>query len=206
MTSPDPQASNTPGTTDSCAYIHRTESRIEPQQLACSRGMVADITGSGMRLIFPKDRLPEVGEIHTYTFNDARDTIEITGCVKWVRKGSAFSRQAQAGVEFVKLDQSTRDALIRLAINGKIREPRARYVDFEQADLYKIMGVTRYATPEQLDEAFNDACSRCARDDAPSAGATQKLDEVYKAYGVLSDPDKRARYDTRFADQHDRAA
>lgn len=183
----------------------RKEVRLHAPEVDCSTGRVADITGSGMRLIFPKGQLPEVGEVQSYTFSDGSDSIEVTGCVKWVRKGSAFSRQAEAGVEFVKLDQGVRDALVRLAVKGKIKEQRASFVQIEQTDLYKILGVTRYASDEQIDEAFNEACNRWNGDN-PGTHAAQKLDEVYKAYAVLSDPDKRAQYDTRFADQHDRAA
>ncbi len=206
MTQPKPNHSNEKSNPDSCEFIHRTESRIETEQLACSQGQVADITGSGMRLIFPKGQLPEIGEVQSYTFSDGSDSLEITGCVKWVRKGSAFSRQAEAGIEFVKLDPESRDAMIRLAVQGKIKEPRSRYVQIEQADLYKILAVTRYASAEQIDEAFNEACNYWNGENADDPQATQKLDEVYKAYAVLSDPDKRASYDKRFADQHDRAA
>lgn len=184
----------------------RKEVRLHAPDVDCSTGRVADITGSGMRLIFPKGQLPEVGEVQSYTFSDGNDSIEVTGCVKWVRKGSAFSRQAEAGVEFVKLDQGMRDALVRLAVKGKIKEPRSSFVQIEQTDLYKVLGITRYASDEQIDEAFNEACNRWNGADADHPHATQKLDEVYKAYAVLSDPEKRAQYDTRFADQHDRAA
>jgi hypothetical protein len=206
MTQPEPNQPNPSSNADSCEYIHRTEPRIESEHIACSSGQVADITGSGMRLIFPKGQLPQVGEVQSYTFSDGTDSIEVTGCVKWVRKGSAFSRQAQAGVEFVKLNPDTRESLIRLAVRGKLKEPRSRFVQIEQTDLYRILGVTRYASAEQIDEAFNASCNRWNGEDADDPSATQKLDEVYKAYAVLSDPDKRAQYDTRFADQHDRAA
>ena len=184
----------------------RREVRLHTDDLDCSVGRVADITGSGMRLIFPKGNTPEVGEVQTYIFNDGRDTLEVTGSVKWVRKGSAFSRQAEAGIEFVKLDQGVRDSMIRLAVQGKINDKKAGYVRIEQTDLYKLLGVTRYATPEQLDEAFNTECQRWGGDDPTLPQAAQKLDEIYKAFAVLSDPDKRANYDKRFADQHDRAA
>jgi hypothetical protein len=206
MTQPEPNKQDASSQADSSEYINRTESRIEPDQLACSQGQVADITGSGMRLIFPKGQLPEVGEVQSYTFSDGTDSIEVTGCVKWIRKGSAFSRQAQAGVEFVKLNPDTRESLIRLAVQGKIRDNRSRVVQIEQADLYRILGITRYASADQIDEAFNASCNRWNGEDAGDPNATQKLDEVYKAYAVLSDPDKRAQYDRRFADQHDRAA
>ncbi len=184
----------------------RNEVRLHAPDIDCSTGRVADITGSGMRLIYPKGELPEVGEVLSYAFNDGSDAIEVTGCVKWVRKGSAFSRHAEAGIEFVKLDQGTRDALVRLAVHGKLHEPRSSYVRIAQVDLYKLLGVTRYASDEQIDAAFDACCTQWGSDNANHPQATQKLDEIYKAYAVLSDPQKRAKYDTRYADQHDRAA
>ena len=204
MSTPEQPDQQTTQNNDS--VTSRREVRLHTDDLDCSMGRVADITGSGMRLIFPKGQLPQVGEVQTYTFNDGRDTLEVTGCVKWVRKGSAFSRQAEAGVEFVKLDQGVRDSMVRLAVQGRINDPSAGYVRIEQADLYKILGITRYASDEQIVEAFDTECKRWGGDDPTLPQAAQKLDEIYKAYAVLSDPEKRANYDKRFADQHDRAA
>ncbi|MFG0244763.1 MAG: DnaJ domain-containing protein [Phycisphaerales bacterium JB052] len=205
MSTKQPNQRNSPSNENDTVSMRR-EVRLHTDDLSCSVGRVADITGSGMRLIFPKGNPPQIGEVQTYIFNDGRDSLEVTGSVKWVRKGSAFSRQAEAGIEFVKLDQSVRDSMIRLAVHGKINEKNSGYVRIEQTDLYKLLGVTRYATPEQLDEAFNTECQRWGGDDPTLPQAAQKLDEICKAYAVLSDPDKRANYDKRFADQHDRAA
>ena len=96
--------------------------------------------------------------------------------------------------------------MIRLAVQGKFHDKNSGYVRIEQTDLYKLLGVTRYASPEQLDEAFDAECKRWGGDDPTLPQAAQKLDEIYKAYAVLSDPEKRANYDKRYADQHDRAA
>lgn len=184
----------------------RSEVRLHTPGLDCSMGRVADITGSGMRLIFPKGKLPEIGDVQTYTFDDGENTLEVTGSVKWIRRGSAFARQAEAGVEFCKIDQGQRDSLIRLAVQGKLRESKASYVRIAQTDLYKLLGVTRYASAEQIDQAFNERSNEWGNEDTQHPQAAQRLDEILKAYSVLSDPDKRAQYDTRFADQHDRAA
>lgn len=143
----------------------RREVRLHTDDLDCSLGRVADITGSGMRMIYAKGELPKIGDVQSYTFSDGTDTVTVTGCVKWVRKGSAFSRQGEAGIEFVKLDQGVRDALVRLAVQGKIRERGSGMVRIEPTDLYKLLGVTRYASPEQLDEAFDEQCKRWGGDD-----------------------------------------
>lgn len=204
MSTPDAPKDARPNQSQGFSVASRREARLHTAQLTCSQGRVADITASGMRLISPKGELPEVGNTQDYTFDDGFSTLTISGCVKWVRKGSAFSRRAEVGVEFVDLTQGQRDALVRLAVQGKIKQ--SRDTNPEKTDLYKLLGVTRYASPEQIDKAFDDSSKRWGSEDAHHPKAAQKLDEICKAYAVLSDPEKRANYDKRFADQHDRAA
>jgi len=186
--------------------IHaRRESRLHTPDLECSMGKVADLTGSGMRMIVPKNELPEIGDVQSYTFSDLLDSVTVTGTVKWIRKGCAFSRRCEVGVEFVTLDQGVRDSIVRLAVHGKLREPGAGAVKFRAADLYSVLGVTRYASEEQIDEAFDSCCRRWG-EDSDDRDAPAKLDAACKAYAVLSDEERRAKYDLRFADQHERAA
>ena len=63
-------------------------------------------------------------------------------------------------------------------------------------DYYEILGVDRDAGPEEIKKAFR----RLARETHPDAnpgdpGAEDRFREVAEAYEVLSDPQKRARYD-----------
>lgn len=63
-------------------------------------------------------------------------------------------------------------------------------------DHYQRLGVTRDASPEDIKKAFR----RLARDSHPDANpddpaAEQRFREYAEAYEVLSDPEKRARYD-----------
>jgi molecular chaperone DnaJ len=65
-----------------------------------------------------------------------------------------------------------------------------------QRDYYEILGVARDATPDQIKQAFR----RLARKYHPDANpgnpeAEEKFKEINEAYEVLSDPEKRARYD-----------
>lgn len=68
------------------------------------------------------------------------------------------------------------------------------------ADLYGLLGVSRDATQEEIKRAYR----RQARALHPDAGGDEEaFKDATRAYEVLSDPQRRARYD-RFGDESDR--
>lgn len=70
-------------------------------------------------------------------------------------------------------------------------------------DYYKILGVSRTATDEDLKKARNKMARKYHPDLNPgNKEAEDKFKEVQEAYEVLSDPDKRTRYD-QFGDMFD---
>ena len=173
----------------------RRETRVQ-SPLHCTNGKVADITGSGMRILLGKGDMPEVGDLQSYEFDDGSEVLQVMGCVKWVRRGSAYSRQSEAGIEFVKLDQHAREALVRIGSGVQSRKGSG-CVRIETIDLYALLGASHTATADQLTEAFDKACRWVGGSNAEHPNAKQKLDELEKAYAVLSDPEKRTRYDAR---------
>ena len=63
-------------------------------------------------------------------------------------------------------------------------------------DYYEILGVSRDASPEDVKKAYRKLAMQYHPDrNKGDATAEEKFKEVGEAYAVLSDPDKRARYD-----------
>lgn len=176
----------------------RSESRLETEDLLCSLGRIADITGSGMRMIVAPKDLPQVGDIQSYTFSDSNDELTISGTVKWTRKPTLFTRRAEVGVEFTKLDPETREAIIRLAIHGDMNLKKDSDIKIHYPNLYKIFGVSQYASQMELQTAYRKNAKIWHPDVCDDPRAAEYFEEIQKAYTILSDERSRANYDLRF--------
>jgi DnaJ-class molecular chaperone len=63
-------------------------------------------------------------------------------------------------------------------------------------DLYEILGVRRDATEEEIRRAYRTLAREHHPDVSGDPAAEERFKEIAGAYEILSDPDKRARYDT----------
>ncbi len=66
----------------------------------------------------------------------------------------------------------------------------------EKRDYYEVLGLSKGASDEEIKKAFRKMAKQYHPDLHPGdAEAEQKFKEVNEAYGVLSDPDKKSKYD-----------
>jgi DnaJ-class molecular chaperone len=66
----------------------------------------------------------------------------------------------------------------------------------EFKDYYRILGVDRKADDKAIKSAYRKLARKHHPDVAKGAGAADKFKEINEAYEVLSDPEKRRRYDS----------
>ena len=65
----------------------------------------------------------------------------------------------------------------------------------EYKDYYKILGVARDATQDQIKQAYRKVARKYHPDVSKEANAEAKFKDIGEAYEVLKDPEKRAAYD-----------
>ena len=65
----------------------------------------------------------------------------------------------------------------------------------DMSDYYEILGVGRNASDDEIKAAFRKLARQFHPDVNKEPDAEEKFKEINEAYGVLSDADKRARYD-----------
>ena len=65
----------------------------------------------------------------------------------------------------------------------------------DKRDYYEILGVPQDTDPSTLKNAYRRLAKKLHPDVSKDAGADSRFKEINEAYGVLSDPEKRAAYD-----------
>jgi len=65
-----------------------------------------------------------------------------------------------------------------------------------ERDFYLILGVERTASDAQIKSAFRKLAQQWHPDVNTDPAAQERFKEINEAYQVLSDPERRSRYDT----------
>ncbi len=66
----------------------------------------------------------------------------------------------------------------------------------EYKDYYAILGVNKNASQKEIKEAYRKLARKYHPDQSKEAGTVARFKEISEAYEVLSDPDKKAKYDS----------
>ena len=104
--------------------------------------------------------------------------------------------EAVRDLEHVKaIDPSTE------GLRQKLQEAKLELKKSKRKDYYKIIGVGKDATPEEVKKAYKKQAllwhpdKHASGDQADKDNADKMFKDIGEAYSVLSDPEKKKRYD-----------
>src|SRR6185312_4117165 len=103
-----------------------------------------------------------------------------------------FGQQESTGPEQPERLSIQPECEARAGAMAPQREPGMDYKDY-----YKVLGVAKEATTDEIKKTFRKLARKYHPDVNPGdKKAEEKFKEINEAYEVLSDPDKRKKYDT----------
>mgnify|MGYP001482485976 CR=1 FL=1 len=168
-------------------------------------GEVVDISATGMRVRRPGKPFVVPGAVENFVLVAGFGPLPLRGRIAWVRKPLPFGRSFTFGVQFLNLDDVTKDRLRHIGQYGfdngpppetvEDRAKRKILAEIEIEDLYPILGVSPDASESELSAAYRTLVRRWHPDVCDDADAGEKMGRITKAYKILRDRDLRRRYD-----------
>lgn len=189
-------------------YHDRSDERYASEGLTGGGLPLLDLSAGGMRLaIGPKDKL-KVGESLPFVVGRPGAALRLRGEVVWIKRKGILDRSGEVGIRFVGLSAGHARAVDRFARLGTLEpgepEPKATppanpepapSVRLDVPDFYAIVGVERSADADAIRHAYRLRARELHPDLNPDPDASERFDELTKAYTVLSDENVRPRYD-----------
>lgn len=190
--------------------------------LSWDHGEVVDLSETGAQLRCDGSTMKTLykGEVREITVRSDFEMLRLRAQVAWIRREGMAAKSYVVGVRFVGLTAAQRGAVAAFGRNGFVGggdssgpEPfrfessdesaRARAEAVEAAqrtiagivDLYAMLGAKPGDGEDAIRAAYRAQAARWHPDHCREPEAAAKFDQITKAYQLLRDPARRAKYD-----------
>ena len=139
---------------------------------------------------------------HELAVKDATKAIELNDSYlkAYIRRGSSYielEKYEDAMRDYNKAHELDKD---NAEISQKLKEVRKLYKQSKKKDFYKILGIERNATTDDIKKAYKKLAMQWHpdrfMDEDEKKNAEEKFKEITEAHSILSDPQKRQQFDS----------
>ena len=139
---------------------------------------------------------------HQVAIKDATKAIELNEnyTKAYIRRGSSYVELEQyedAMRDYSKAHELDKDDE---QVAQKLKEVRKLYKQSKKKDFYKILGVERNASTDEIKKAYKKLAMQWHpdryMDEEEKKNAENKFKDITEAYSILSDPQKRQQFDS----------
>ena len=122
----------------------------------------------------------------------------------------AYVKRGEINTELENLEEAVRDfenakkiSPTEFGVQQKLKEAKLKLKQAQRKNYYKILGVEKTAQPDEIKKAYRKLALKWHPDknsgsDEDKAKAEKMFKDIGEAYAVLSDPQKRDRYDNGY--------
>ena len=171
--------------------------------LTCPLGDVVDLSTTGMRVRSDKKPPVRKGQTLEMVLRSGNRQLRIRGEIVWIRKAGRDG--FDTGLRFGTLSPSVESALGALAQLGYIpakdenRPKTGAKIDIQAKmrlpDYYRILGVARTASTDEIRHAYRDLARRYHPDVSEAKNAEEHFKRINESYRTLNNQKQREAYD-----------